>query len=345
MTMDNFRFANPNVLWLLLVVIVLVLFYMWGKHQRGKALARFGLVDLLRPQMSGVSKHKHYMKFVLQITALVCLIVAAARPQFGSKLETVHKEGIEVVVCLDISNSMLAEDIAPNRLEKSKRMLTRMLDQLDNDQVGLIVFAGDAVVQLPITSDYMSAKMFLESISPENISVQGTAIGAAINLAVRSFTPREESSKAIILITDAENHEDDAVGAAAAAYEKGIPTHVIGVGSTQGSVIPDGSGRRNSPRKDNTGNPITTRLDESIAKSIAEAGHGVYAHADNSNSAINSVVESLHQMQTAQLESHVYAEYDDQFMWFAFLSLICLVIDLFLLDRANPMFTKIKLFE
>ncbi len=343
--MDNFRFANPNVLWLLLVVVLLVLLFLWGRHQTGKALARFGQISLLRPQMMGVSKQKLNLKFALQIAALICLIIAGARPQFGSKLETVKKNGIEVMVCLDISNSMLAEDIAPNRLEKSKRMLTRLLDQMENDQVGLIVFAGDAVVQLPITSDYVSAKMFLETISPENISVQGTSIGAAINMAARSFTPREESGKAIILITDAENHEDDAAGAAQAAYEKGIPTHVIGVGSTQGSVIPDGSGRRNSPRKDNTGNPITTRLDEGIAQKIAEAGHGVYAHADNSNSAINTVVESLRTMQTAELESHVYAEYDDQFFWFVLLAFVCVVINIFLLDRANPMFSKIKLFE
>ena len=343
--MDNFRFANPHVLWLLVVVLLLVLLYQWGRYMSKKSLARFGDVNLLRALTDGVSKQKPRMKFVLQVVALVCLIVAGARPQFGSKLQNVKKEGIEVMVCLDISNSMLAEDIAPNRLEKSKRMLSRLLDQMENNQVGLVVFAGDAVVQLPITNDYVSAKMFLESISPENISVQGTAIGAAINLAVRSFTPREESSKAIILITDAENHEDDASGAAAAAFEKGIPTHVIGVGSTQGTVIPDGSGRRNSPRKDSTGNPITTRLDEAIARQVAESGHGIYAHADNSNSAINAVIESLNQMQTTELESHVYAEYDDQFIWFVLLAFICMAIDIVLVDRANPMFSKIKLFE
>lgn len=343
--MDNFRFANPNILWLLLVVIVLVLLFLVGKHLSRTSLARFGNVALLRPLMSGVSSQKRNVKFSLQIIALICIIIAAARPQFGSKLETVHKEGVEVMVCLDISNSMLAEDIAPNRLEKAKRMLTRMLDQMQNDQVGLVVFAGDAVVQLPITNDYVSAKMFLSSITPDYISAQGTAIGSAINLAVRSFTPREESGKAIVLITDAENHEDDAAGAATAAYEKGIPTHVIGVGSTQGTVIPDGTGRRNSPRKDATGNPVTTRLDETIARQVAEAGHGIYAHADNSNSAINSVIESLHQMQMAELESHVYAEYDDQFFWFALIAFFCLMVDIVVLDRANPMLSKIKLFE
>lgn len=343
--MENFRFANPEYLWLLLAVVGLVALFVLAGHLSDKALARFGNIDILRQLMRGVSSKKRTLKFLLHAVALVCLIIAVARPQFGSKLQTVRKEGIEVMVCLDISNSMLAEDIAPSRLSKSKRMLSRMLDQMSNDQVGLVVFAGDAVVQLPITNDYVSAKMFLESISPNNISVQGTAIGAAINLAVRSFTPNEESSKAIVLITDAENHEDDAAGAAAAAYEKGIPTHVIGVGSLQGSVIPDGSGMRNSPRKDSNGNPITTRLDEEIARQVAEAGHGVYAHADNSNSAINSVIESLHQMKSSELESHVYAEYDDQFFWFVLVAMLCLLVDLFVVDKATPMFSKIKLFE
>ncbi|MBR0036669.1 MAG: VWA domain-containing protein [Bacteroidales bacterium] len=343
--MENFRFANPNLLWLLLVVFVLIGLFLWANHHSEILLARFGKKAMLRPLMHGVSHKKRNLKFTLQIIALVCLIVAAARPQFGSKIETVKKEGIEVEICLDISNSMLAQDISPSRLGKAKRMLTRLLDKMQNDQVGLIVFAGDAVVQLPITNDYVSAKMFLESITPDNISAQGTAIGAAINLAVRSFSPREDSSKAIVLITDAENHEDDAAGAAASAFEKGIPTHVIGVGSTQGSIIPDGTGRANSPRKDAQGNPITTRLDETIARQVAEAGHGVYAHADNSNSAINSVIESLHQMQSIELESHVYAEYDDQFFWFVLVAMLCVLADLFVVDRANAYLSKIQLFQ
>ncbi len=343
--MENFRFANPNLLWLLLVVVVLIGLFLWANHHSKKLLARYGNLAMLQPLIHGVSHRKRNLKFILQIIALICLIIAAARPQFGSKIETVKKEGIEVMVCLDISNSMLAQDIAPSRLDKAKRMLTRLLDQMQNDQVGLVVFAGDAVVQLPITNDYVSAKMFLESITPENISVQGTAIGAAINLAVRSFTPNEESSKAIVLITDAENHEDDAAGAAVSAFEKGIPTHVIGVGSTQGAIIPDGSGRLNSPRKDAQGNPITTRLDETIARQVAEAGHGVYAHADNSNSAINTIIESLHEMQSTELESHVYAEYDDQFFWFVLVSMLCLLADVFVIDRANTYFSKIHLFQ
>ncbi len=342
--MDNFRFANPIILWLLIVVFALVVLFLVSRMSSHKALRRFGDLRLLRPLMRGVSEGKLRIKFAIEMLALVCLIIAAARPQFGSKLETVKKEGIEVMVCLDISNSMLAEDIQPNRLERAKRMLSRLVDNLDNDQVGLIVFAGEAYTQLPITNDFVSAKMFLQSIDPRMVSLQGTAIGAAINLAVRSFTPNEASEKAIVLITDGENHEDDAQGAAANALAKGIHTHVIGIGSTQGALVPDDSGRPGSYRKDASGNPVTTRLDEQMAQAIAAAGQGVYAHADNSNSAIQTITESLGQLKTTELESHVFADYDDKFMPFLAIALILLLIDMFLLDKANALIRKIRIF-
>ena len=342
--MDNFRFANPNILWLLLVIVALVVLFLVSRMGSHKALRRFGDLRLLRPLMQGVSEGKLRVKFAIEMFALFCLIIAAARPQFGSKLETVKKEGIEVMVCLDISNSMLAEDIQPNRLEKAKRMLSRLVDNLDNDQVGLIVFAGEAYTQLPITNDFVSAKMFLQSIDPRMVSLQGTAIGAAINLAVRSFTPNESSEKAIVLITDGENHEDDAQGAAANALAKGIHTNVIGIGSTQGALVPDDSGRPGSYRKDASGNPVTTRLDEQMAQAIAAAGQGIYAHADNTNSAVQTLTESLGQLKTTELESHVYADYDDKFMPFLILALILLLIDMFLLDKANALIRKIRIF-
>ena len=342
--MENFRFANPYILWLLLVVVVLIALFVLSRVSSHKALQRFGDLRLLRSLMPDVSEGKLRLKFILQMLALFCLIIAAARPQFGSKLETVKKEGIEVMVCLDISNSMLAEDIQPNRLERAKRMLSRLVDNLDNDQVGLIVFAGEAYTQLPITNDFVSAKMFLKSIDPRMVSLQGTSIGAAINLAVRSFTPNESTEKAIVLITDGENHEDDAKGAAASALARGIHTHVIGIGSTQGALLPDDSGRAGSYRKDASGNPVTTRLDEQMAKDIALAGQGVYAHADNSNSAIQSVCDALDKLQTSELESHVYADYDDKFIPFVWLALLLLLIDLFVLDRVNELIARIKIF-
>lgn len=343
--MENFRFANPHLLWLLLLVVALVVLFITARYMSKNALKRFGNIRLLSSLIDGVSEGKLRLKFILEVFAFVCLVIAAARPQFGSKLETVKKEGIEVMVCLDISNSMLAEDIQPNRLERAKRMLSRLLDQMENDQVGLIVFAGDAFTQLPITNDFVSAKMFLSTIDPKMVSIQGTAIGSAINLAVRSFTPNEESQKAIVLITDGENHEDDAQGAAQQALERGIHTHVIGIGSVQGALVPDDSGRPGSYRKDREGNPVTTHLDEEMARQIAAAGQGVYAHADNSNSAINAVVEELSKLQTAELESHVYADYDDQFQWFLWIAFICILLDLVVLDRANSLISKIKLFE
>lgn len=343
--MENFRFANPHLLWLLLIVVVLVALFIFSRYMSKAALKRFGNIAILSSLMNGVSEGKLRIKFILEVLAFAALVIAAARPQFGSKLETVKKEGIEVMVCLDISNSMLAEDIQPNRLEKAKRMLSRLLDQMENDQVGLIVFAGDAFTQLPITNDFVSAKMFLSTIDPKMVSIQGTAIGSAINLAVRSFTPNEESQKAIVLITDGENHEDDAQGAAQQALERGIHTHVIGIGCVQGALVPDDSGRPGSYRKDNEGNPVTTHLDEEMAKSIAAAGQGVYAHADNSNSAINVIVEELSHLQTAELESHVFADYEDQFQWFLWIAFFCLLIDLIVLDKANAFISKIKLFE
>lgn len=343
--MENFRFANPQLLWLLLLVVVLVALFIASRMSSNKALKKFGNIALLRPLMPGVSDGKLRLKFTLQMLALVSLILAVARPQFGSKLQTVKKEGIEVMVCLDISNSMLAEDIAPNRLERAKRMLSRLLDQMENDQVGLIVFAGEAYTQLPITNDFVSAKMFLSSIDPRMVSLQGTAIGAAINLAVRSFTPSETSEKAIVLITDGENHEDDATGAAAGALTKGIHTHVIGIGSTQGALLPDDSGRAGSYRKDEAGNPVTTRLDEQMARDIAAAGQGIYAHADNGNGAIQNVSDALQALQKSELESHVYAAYDDKFQFFVWLAFFFLFIDLFVLDKANALLSKIQLFE
>lgn len=343
--MESFRFANPHMLWLLVLVVALTALFIVARFTSHRALKRFGSLALLKPLMPGVSEGKLRIKFVILMLALTSMIIAAARPQFGSKLETVKKQGIEVMCCLDISNSMLAEDISPNRLERAKRMLYRLLDNLDNDQVGLIVFAGEAYTQLPITNDFVSAKMFLQNIDPKMVSLQGTAIGAAINLAVRSFTPREDSEKAIILITDGENHEDDATGAAKAAFEKGIRTHVIGIGSTQGALLPDESGRPGSYRKDKAGNPVTTRLDENLAQELAAAGQGIYAHADNGNGAIQAVTDALSKMQTAELESHVYADYDDKFMAFIWLAFILLFIYMFILDTENKLIASINLFK
>ncbi len=339
-----FRFAHPDYLWLLLLIPAIIAFYIFTLIKRRNDLKRYGDPELLAQFMPDVSNNKPLIKFYLELTALALMIVVLAGPQFGSKLETVKKQGVEIMIALDVSNSMLARDIAPSRLEKSKQMLSRLVDQLQNDKVGLIVFAGDAFTQLPITSDYVSAKMFLSSISPKMVSIQGTSIGAAINLAARSFTPNEASDKAIVVITDGENHEGNAVEAAAAAYAKGIKVNVIGIGSPQGAPVPDDSGNSNSFRKDREGNVVVSKLNEEMAKEIAQAGHGLYVRADNTNSALKALSDEVKGMNKTELESRVYSDYDDRFQTIAWIILVILLIDVFVLDRKNSVLRKIKLF-
>ena len=337
-----FRFAHPEFLYLLFVLPVLAVFYLYTIIWKRRAVKRYGNPELLKELMPDVSPKRQHLKFWLTWGAIAAMIVVIAGPQFGTKLETVKRQGVEIMVCLDISNSMLAEDVAPNRLDKAKQMLARLTDGFKNDKVGLIVFAGDAFTQLPITSDYISAKMFLSSINPEMISTQGTAIGAAINLAARSFTPNEASDKAIIVITDGENHEDDAVGAAKAAAEKGIHVNVVGMGDPKGAPIPLDGG--SNYMKDNAGNVVITKLSEQMAQEIAAAGNGMFVRADNTNSALKALQGEIEKMNKTEMDSKVYSEYDEQFQVFAWLALILLVIDVLTLDRKNRIYRRIKLF-
>ena len=337
-----FRFAHPEFLYLLFVLPVLAVFYLYTIIWKRRAVKRYGNPELLKELMPDVSPKRQHLKFWLTWGAIAAMIVVIAGPQFGTKLETVKRQGVEIMVCLDISNSMLAEDVAPNRLDKAKQMLARLTDGLKNDKVGLIVFAGDAFTQLPITSDYISAKMFLSTINPEMISTQGTAIGAAINLAARSFTPNEASDKAIIVITDGENHEDDAVGAAKAAAEKGIHVNVVGMGDPKGAPIP--MGEEKDYLKDNAGNVVITKLSEQMAQEIAAAGNGMYVRADNTNSALKALQGEIEKMNKTEMDSKVYSEYDEQFQVFAWMALILLLIDVLTLDRKNRIYRRIKLF-
>ena len=338
-----FRFAQPEYLYLLLIVPLLVMLFIWNTIRRKRKLQSFGDPELLAQYMPNVSMARPQFKFYIQILALVLLIVALARPQFGVKEQTVKRQGMEVMVALDVSNSMLAQDVAPSRLGRSKQLLSKIIDGMTEDKVGLVVFAGDAYTQLPITCDYVSAKMFLSSISPSLVARQGTAIGSAINLAVRSFTPNETSDKAIILITDGENHEDDAVGAAKAASEKGIHVNIVGMGDPKGSPIPiDGN---NNFLKDNAGNVVITKMNEQMCQEIAAAGNGMYVRADNTNSALKALQKEIDKMNKAELDSKVYSEYDEQFQIFAWIALFLLVVDFFTLERKNRVFKKIKLFS
>ncbi len=338
-----FRFAHPDFLYLLFVLPVLVAFYVYAMILKKKAIKKYGNPELLAELMPEVSPGRQHLKFWLLFGAITMVIFVIAGPQFGSKLETVKRQGIEVMVCLDVSNSMLAEDVSPNRLEKAKQMLAKLTDGFKDDKMGLIVFAGDAFTQLPITSDYISAKMFLSSINPSMVTSQGTAIGAAINLALRSFTPCETSDKTIILITDGENHEDDAVKAAAAAVEKNIHVNIVGMGDPKGSPIPVAGA--NNYMKDKDGNVVITKLNEQMCQEIVAAGKGLYVRADNTNSALKALQKELDKMSKSELDSKVYSEYNEQFQTLAWIALVLLLIDFFVLDRKNRAFKKVKLFS
>ena len=330
-----FRFAQPLFLYLLLIVPFLWGLYLYARYRRRKNLAKFGNPAFLSVLSPDVSRWRPFVKIVLQTLAFIVIVFMLARPQFGSKLETVKKKGIEVMVALDVSNSMMARDINPTRLDKAKMMLSKLVDDLDNDKVGLIVFAGDAYTQLPITTDYVSAKMFLKSINPQMVPTQGTAIGSAISTAMKSFSPDSPADKAIIVITDGENHEE--------AAEQGIKVDVIGVGSLQGAPIPVG-GSDNNFIKDNAGNVVITKLNEAMAQEIARAGKGIYARADNTNGALRALQKELDTMKTTELDSKVYSEYNEQFPGLAWIALVILLVDIFLLDRKNGIISKINFF-
>ncbi len=339
-----FRFANPYFLYLLAVIPLLIGLFVYERRLAKRRLRAFGNPLLLERLMPNASKVRPQVKFYMLLVALTLIIVALARPQFGSKLQTTKHQGVEAMIVLDVSNSMLAQDVQPNRLERAKLMLSKLIDQMSDDKIGLIVFAGDAYVQLPITADAVSAKMFLSSIQTNLVPRQGTAIGAAIDLALRSFGPNEtEAGRTIIVITDGENHEDDAVGAAKTAQERGVTVHVVGMGTPAGSPIPVGG--TTSFRKDRSGNVVVTKLNEEMCRQIAAAGSGVYVRADNTNTALKALSQQIDKMQKGDLETKSYSEYDEQFHIFAWIALFLIVAEFFIYSRKNKYLNRIKWFD
>jgi Ca-activated chloride channel homolog len=339
-----FRFANPYFLYLLLVVPFLVGLFLYSRLVQKQRLEVFGNPDLLKSLMPEVSVIRPQVKFYLLLLAYILIIFGLARPQFGSKMETSQRKGVEAILAIDISNSMMAQDVDPNRLERTKMILSKLVDQMADDKLGIIVFAGDAFVQLPITSDNVSAKMFLSSITPGLIQRQGTAIGSAIDLGIRSFGDQQsEVGRAIIVITDGENHEDDAIEAAKLAQEKGIVVHVVGVGKPDGSPIPEAGTM--SFKKDKDGNVIVSKLDEAMCQKIAAAGKGIYVRADNSNMALKVLSKEINNMQQGNLEIKTYSQYDEKFFVFAWIALLILIAEAFILVRQNKKLNKIKWFD
>ncbi len=340
-----FRFANSELFWLFwLIAIALGLYILAGILKR-IALRKFGNPELMNQLMPDTSFVKPFIKFSLLLLTLALVILAAARPQLGTRLEEIKREGVEIILALDVSNSMLAEDIRPNRLEQAKMSIQRMTDRLVNDKIGLIVFARKAFVQVPLTTDYTVTKMLTATVSTESVPVQGTAIGSAIDLAVNSFSSTEENSKILIIISDGENHEDNPVEAARLASLRGIVIHTIGIGDPRGSPIPiKGRGGQQNFLTDQDGNVVMTRLDETTLRQIASVTGGIYVRATGSEFGLNNILNEISGMEKSEFESLVYTGYEDKFQYFTGLALFFIFLTVFITDRKSLFFEKLNFF-
>lgn len=342
--MENFRFAYPYVLYFLLLIPLFIILYIISQSSRKRALKKFGDLNIISTLFPLASPFRSTIKFLLFAACFLSLIIALARPQFGTKLQNVKVKGVEIMIALDVSNSMLAQDIKPNRLERAKLAISKLLGRLQNDKIGLIIFAGKAYMQLPLTTDYGAAKLFLSTIGVNNVPQQGTAIGSAIKLGAASFKINSTADKAIIVITDGENHEGKATNEAQNAKEKGITTHTIGMGLTKGAPIPDGV-NSTKYKKDREGNIILSKLNENMLNEIAKAGKGKYIQANNTTIGLNRLMDEIDKMNKTEIEAKVYAAYSEKFQLFLILALIFLLIDFLILEKKNKYLMKFNIFK
>ena len=317
-------FAQYRFLYLLLLVPLFLVGYGVWRSMRSRRVRKFGDEELVKALMPSWSGSKGWVRMILFSLAFAAFVIGLARPQIGAKLSEHKTHGAEIVICLDVSNSMLAEDYSPNRLDRAKLAISRLTDKLKEDRIGLIVFAGSSFVQLPVTTDYVSAKMFLGSIDTESVPVQGTAIGDAIYTGIRSFSAQSEKSRVIIIISDGENHEDDPVAAAKEAAENGIRVYTVGVGSSEGQPIPVDGGLL----KDKDGEIVVTKLDEDMLRKVAKAGNGAYVHAGNDEFGLNPIIDDIRRMEDEEFGSVVFEEYNEQYMYFFGIALALLVIEM-----------------
>lgn len=322
-------FGDWKFLYLLLLVPVFLIGYGVLRALRNRRVKKFGDPALVEQLMPSRSRSKGWVKMVLFCLAFAFFVIGLARPRTGARLAERKTKGAEIIVALDVSNSMLARDYSPNRLERAKLSIARLTDKLQEDRIGLVIFAGTSFVQLPVTTDYVSAKMFLNSIDTQSIPVQGTAIGDAINLSIKSFSAQSEKSRVIIVISDGENHEDDAVGAAKQAAEMGIKVYTIGVGSAEGQPIP----MNGDLMKDKDGNIVVTKLNEQMLRDIARAGGGAYIHAGGEEFGLNPIIQDIRRMEDEEFGSVVFEEYDEQYMYFFGAALLLFVIEMLIGER------------
>lgn len=335
-----FRFAHPEYFYLLLLVPLMVVLFEWCLSQRKRRLARVGTPAAIARLAPEASVGRLRWKFWLLCLAIVALVVALARPQAGSKLKEVEREGVEIMVAIDVSNSMLADDFEPSRLERTKYAVERVIEGLSEDKIGVIVFAGDAYVQLPITADYLTAKNFVQQISPSQVTKQGTAIGAAIDMAAGSFSSQSESSRVLVLVTDGENHEDDALVAAERAAQQGITIYTIGIGTPEGAPIRIGD----DFIRDSEGEIVVSKLDEEGLQKIALTTGGAYVRASAQSVGLDEIIKLINQTQKAKFESEVFEEYDEQYAVPTIVALVLLVLEFFVLQRKNRLLARVRLF-
>ena len=326
------KFATPEYLYLLLLIPLAIVIYKYACYRRAKNIKRYGDPELVSKLMPAYSTTRSRVLFWIALLAMALVIFALARPRYGKGKTTITTRGVELVVALDISNSMLADDIYPSRLEKAKRLIKRLAEQLKGNKIALVVFAGDAYVQLPITDDFISIDMFLESISTNLVSRQGTDIGAAINMASRCFTPNDKIGKAIVLITDGENHEGGAEEAAKKASESGKKVFILGIGTTKGGRIPLSDGNF---LRDRDGQVVVTKLNEEMAMNIAKAGNGLYLQVDNTNEAQKILSDQLDKMTKDETTTDMYTGYDELFPYPIALAIILLFLDLAIVTMAD----------
>ena len=337
------RYEDITFLYLLaLVPIIIAVFYVFLRWRKN-AILKLGSFSVIEKMMPMTSIFKLKIKFWMYVIALIALIIGLANPQFGSKLEEVNREGIDIMIAIDLSNSMLAKDLPPNRLERAKQSISRMIDRLQGDRIGLVVFAGEAYVQLPITTDYSAAKLFLSTINSDIIPTQGTAIGKAIELCMNSFDFENGQSKSIIVITDGENHEDDAIEKAKEAYKKGIIVHTIGMGSKEGGPIPINN--KGQFLKDNNNQTVITKLNEVMLKQIASSGNGSYIRANTTSTGLDALFNEINNMEKNKIDSKVFTDYKDRFQWLLAIAIFILVLEMILLETKNKWSNKIQLFE
>ena len=325
------HFAQAQFLALLLLIPFFFLIQALVLKIRRNRIRKFGDENLVRQLMPSYSRSKVWGRLTFFALGFLFFVIGLSRPQIGAKIKEHETKGAEIMIALDVSNSMLAEDYSPNRLDRAKLAISRLVDKLRDDRIGLIVFAGNSFVQLPITTDYVSAKMFLNSISTESVPIQGTAIGEAINTAIRSFSAQSEKSRAVIVITDGENHEDDPVAAARQAAEMGVRVFTIGVGSPEGKPIP----MNGELLKDKDGNIVVTRLEESVLQDVAAAGNGAYVRAGNSEFGLNPIIDDIRKMEDEKYSSIVFEEFDEQFMCFMAIALFFFVLEMLIGDRRS----------